>query len=133
MPQISPYNEAEDNRQLGTEGTYSLRQLLSAEYLEVALMIPAPTMGEDAPVADSVEITIKSAKGLTNIAEYLKDKGLIKIGGPKAMSDGEIDAHEKIIFEKKNLRLREEYPFDQNTIKFSEADSEHGFRVMKLD
>jgi hypothetical protein len=44
------------------------------------------------PNIDPVEITIKSAKGLTNISEYLKNKGLIKIGGPKATSEGEIDA-----------------------------------------
>jgi len=41
---------------------------------------------------DTHEITIKSAKGLPNIEDYLKDKGLIKIGGPKALNEGEIDA-----------------------------------------
>lgn len=37
---------------------------------------------------DSFEITIKSAKGLTQESEYLKNKGLIKIGGPKNLSEG---------------------------------------------
>lgn len=50
---------------------------------------------------DYKEITIKSAKGLPNISEYLKDNGLIKIGGPRFIPEGEIDAGERIKFEGK--------------------------------
>jgi hypothetical protein len=44
---------------------------------------------------DKHEITIASAtssKGSGGSTEDLKDKGLIKIEGPKALKDGEIDA-----------------------------------------
>ena len=37
---------------------------------------------------DTKEITIKSAKGLPNIDDYLRNKGLIKIGGPKNSNEG---------------------------------------------
>lgn len=49
------------------------------------------------------------------------------------MSEGEIDAHEIIVVDKEKLKLREEHPFLIKTIKFSQADSEHGFRILKLD
>ena len=49
------------------------------------------------------------------------------------MSEGEIDAHERIPFDYANLKLREHPPFIVNTIKFSQAESQHGFRILKLD
>jgi hypothetical protein len=85
VPQVSPFNETEDFKKLGTDGTYSLRQLLNNKYLKVATF-NHPNMAGDG--IDSVEITIKSAKGLPNISDYLRNKGLIKIGGPKQMNDG---------------------------------------------
>jgi hypothetical protein len=35
VPKISPYEE-NDKQNLGTEGTYSLRQLLTADYFEIS-------------------------------------------------------------------------------------------------
>lgn len=98
VPQTWPYNKLRDYKKLGTEGTYSLRQLLNNLYLEVAAMNTLPTI-EDEEI-NPYEVTIKSAKGLSNISEYLKDKGLIKIGGPKVMNEGEIDAHEEVKVDK---------------------------------
>jgi hypothetical protein len=71
----------------------------------VAALNQSPTIEDE--VIDPYEITIKSAKGLTNLPEYLKNKGLIKIGGPRIMSEGEIDAHEKIVIDRAKLRMRE--------------------------
>jgi len=33
-------------------------------------------------------VTIKSAKGLPNVDDYLKHLGLVKIGGPKNTKEG---------------------------------------------
>ncbi len=67
---------------------------------------------------DTHEITIKSAKGLPNIEDYLKDKGLIKIGGPKALNEGEIDAGSQIKPEIKQ-KYQKNYPFISHSIILS--------------
>ena len=83
---------------------------------------------------DRHEITIASAtssKGSGGVTQDLKDNGLIKIEGPKALKDGEIDADQQIKGEQ--LRYREESPFIAHSISLTKADSENGFRVMKID
>lgn len=46
---------------------------------------------------DEDEITIKSAKGMNNPADFIKHNGLVKIGGPKKTTyiKGEIDVEEQ--------------------------------------
>lgn len=47
---------------------------------------------------DDDEITIKSAKGMTNLADFIKHNGLVKISGPKRaayLRSGEIDVLEE--------------------------------------
>ena len=97
---MAPYPD----KNLGTDGTYSLRDVLSGEYLEI-YKLQQFEMGNaiqhtNYAQIDSKEISIKSAKGgLTLPTEYMKDKGLIKICGPKALSkfEGELDAGEEIV------------------------------------
>lgn len=38
-----------------------------------------------------------------------------------------------MVIDKMTLRIREEHPYKINYIRFTEAESEHGFRIMKLD
>lgn len=131
MPQISPYNEAEDNHKLGTDGTYTLRQLLDNRYLQVADLNHQGMLGEES--MDAKELTIKSAKGLPNISEYLRNMGLIKIGGPKAMNDVEIDEGQLVEQDKEALKVRNSHPFRINQIKLSDESSRHAFRIMKIE
>lgn len=75
MPKISPYYASQ---QLGTEGTYSIRQVLNNFYLDVMEIGVDHMSGE----YDRHEITIASAtssKGSGGSTEDLKDQGLIKI------------------------------------------------------
>ncbi len=65
------------------------------------------------------EITIKSAKGLPNVSDYLKHNGLVKIGGPKTMGEDEIDAGEEIVTLADKLRYREANPYRTNEVKIS--------------
>lgn len=86
VTEISPFPDKK--KQIGTEGTYTLRDLLSGEYLKV---FPFQKLGKkdlSSNVFQNIkfeddEITIKSAKGMTNPADYIKHNGLVKISGPK--------------------------------------------------
>ena len=65
---------------------------------------------------DEKEITIKSAKGMTNLADFIKHNGLVKISGPKkaeiAVRPGELDVKSKPIeFGPESLRFREAHPY----------------------
>lgn len=100
VTEISPFPDKK--KQLGVEGTYTLRDLLSGEYLKV---FPFQKLGKNNlshntfqnVKLDDEEITIKSAKGMTNPADYIKHNGLVKISGPKKaalVKNGEIDVIE---------------------------------------
>lgn len=47
------------------------------------------------------------------------------------LKDGEIDADKEL--EVEYLRYREESPFSSHSISLTKADSENGFRIMKMD
>lgn len=64
IPDISPWAD----KKKGTEGTYTLRDLLTGEYLEVLPIIKRIMGSNMERKQDPEEITIKSAKGLTNAA-----------------------------------------------------------------
>ena len=83
---------------------------------------------------DQHELSIKSAtsgKGPGSGGEDLKDKGLIKIQGPKNLKDGEIDADKEI--SQMHLTYRKKSPFQTYQISLTKNDSENGFRIMKMD
>lgn len=128
---ISPINETEVATGRGTEGTYTLRQLLDNSYLEVSQIQAEGVLGEDN--IDPYELTIKSAKGLPNISEYMRHMGLIKIGGPKATADIEIDEGQLVEQDLDSLTLRNSHPFRITRVKVSDFESRHAFRIMKLD
>jgi hypothetical protein len=66
-----------------------LRELLTGSYLEIS-KLPGiiNIIGNKEEENNNYEITIKSAKGLPNVSDYLKHLGLVKIGGPKSMKEG---------------------------------------------
>lgn len=112
---------------MGTDGTYSLRELLTGSYLEISKVkeskegsFPSQTNLE----GPNYEISIKSAKGLPNVSDYLKHNGLIKIGGAKSSQssrEDEIDAAEQITTVSDSLKYREQSPYRVNEVKKSEA------------
>lgn len=65
-------------------------------------------------------MTIKSAKGLPNISEYMRNMGLIKIGGPKILGDVEIDEGLIVEQDKESLTLRNSHPFRITKVKLSD-------------
>jgi len=63
----------------GTEGTYSLRQILNNYYLEVALLFEQNFIEDFDPHEISISSATSSKGSSTAASEDLKDKGLIKI------------------------------------------------------
>jgi len=74
----------------------------------VARLATTNVIGEE---RNGYELTIKSAKGLPTVGEYLKHLGLVKIGGVR---DGEIDAGEEVGRDGQGLVYRERNPYRVN-------------------